>query len=130
MTPELLMLIYSTILYFIWIMIPAAQAVRENGAKAQAGPRDKISTDSVFIQRGRRLSANMQENLIIFAILILVSHVTGHRSEITILGAQLFFFARVLHGIIYLVGWPLIRPLAWFAGLVGQIMILTEIFTI
>ena len=43
------------------------------------------------------------------------------------LGAQLFFYSRIAHAVIYLAGWPWIRPLAWAIGLVGTLMILFDV---
>ncbi len=40
------------------------------------------------------------------------------------LGAQLFFWSRLAHAVIYLTGLPMIRPLAWTIGLVGTVMVL------
>ena len=33
------------------------------------------------------------------------------------LGAQLFFYSRVAHAILYILGVPLVRPLAWAVGI-------------
>ena len=61
----------------------------------------------------------MQENLILFAIVVLVASAAGVSNEATALGAIVFFYARVGHAIIYTFGWPVIRPLFYFAGLYG-----------
>jgi uncharacterized MAPEG superfamily protein len=45
-------------------------------------------------------------------------------NEWTVLGAQLFFYSRVAHAVIYLAGLPMVRPLAYFIGLAGTIMVL------
>jgi uncharacterized MAPEG superfamily protein len=35
----------------------------------------------------------------------------------------MFFYSRVAHAIIYLAGWPYIRPIAWTIGMVGIVMV-------
>ena len=62
-----------------------------------------------------------------FAIVVLVANAVGVSNDATALGASLFFYARVAHAIVYAFGWPLIRPLFYFAGLYGVIVILWEI---
>ena len=123
MTIELTMLFWSTILLLVLILIPAGVAIMNNGPLAQAGARDELPKPSVFHSRANRLAANMSENLILFLALILIAHAAGISTEYTVLGAQVFFYARVAHAVIYLMGWPMIRPLAWLAGVIGMGMV-------
>ena len=123
MTPELTMLVYSVLLMLVVILLPATTAIKENGLMAQAGSRDNLPEPSVFLARCRRLSANMLENLVMFAAIVLTAHVAGVSNESTVLGAQLFFYGRVAHAIVYAAGLPLVRPLCYGVALVGMIMI-------
>ncbi len=123
MTPELTLLLWSTILTFVLILVPAGMGIRENGGPAQAGPRDDLPEPSVLRKRATRLAENMLENFVLFAALVLVAHAAGVSNDMTILGAQIFFYARVAHAVIYLAGWPHVRPLVWLAGVIGMAMI-------
>ena len=123
MTIELTMLLYSVILLILLILIPAGESIIKNGVMAQAGPRDNLTDPSVFNKRATRLKNNLIENMILFAPLVLLASLTGVSTGNTILGAQIFFYARIIHAVIYLAGWPLIRPLVWMVSLVGIIMI-------
>jgi uncharacterized MAPEG superfamily protein len=127
MSVELLMLAYSTAVFLIIILAQAGLAIRQNGMVAQAGCRDNLPEPTVLRNRLQRLTANFQENLVMFAIVVLVANAVGVSNEATALGASLFFYARVAHAIVYAFGWPLIRPLFYFAGLYGVIEILWEI---
>jgi len=119
MSAELLMLLYSTLLFVVIILAQAGLAIGQNGLMAQAGNRDNLPEPTVLRQRLQRLSANMQENLVMFAVVVLVASAAGVSNDATALGASLFFFARVAHAIVYAAGWPVIRPLFYFAGLYG-----------
>lgn len=119
MTPELTYLAYSILLMFICIMIHASTGIRQNGGLTMANARDNLPAPSVFGARAKRLSENMKENVLIFAPLVLIAAVANISNQWTILGAQLFFFARVAHAIVYLAGWPIVRPLLWLAGVVA-----------
>ena len=119
MSVELLMLVYSAVLFLVIIVVQAGLAISQNGLLAQAGNRDNLAEPTVLRMRLQRLTANMQENLILFAIVVLVASAAGVSNEATALGAIVFFYARVGHAIIYTFGWPVIRPLFYFAGLYG-----------
>jgi uncharacterized MAPEG superfamily protein len=65
----------------------------------------------------------MKENLLLFAAAVLIANASGVTTDMTVLGAQMFFYARIAHSVIYLMGWPMIRPLFWSIGLIGTLMI-------
>ena len=119
MTVELSMLIYSTLLFLIIILAQAAMAIAQNGLMAQVGSRDELPEPTVVRLRLQRLTANMQENLILFAVVVLTAHAAGVSNDTTVMAASLFFYARVAHAVVYAFGWPMIRPLFYFIGLYG-----------
>ena len=127
MSVELLMLVYSAVLFLVIILVQAGLGISQNGLMAQAGNRDNLAEPTVLRQRLQRLSANMQENLVLFAIVVLVASAVGVSNDTTAIGAVVFFYARVGHAIIYTFGWPVIRPLFYFAGVIGIGMIGVEI---
>jgi uncharacterized MAPEG superfamily protein len=119
MSVELMMLLYSALLLLAIILVQAVLGIAQNGLMAQAGSRDSLPEPTVLRKRLQRLSANMQENLVIFAAVVLVASAAGVSNDATAQGATIFFFARVAHAIIYAFGWPVVRPLFYFAGLYG-----------
>lgn len=128
MTTELTMLLYSTLLFFVIIMTQALLGIGQNGLAAQAGSRDGLADPNVLRQRLQRLSANMQENLVMFAAVVLIAQLAGVSNDTTALGASLFFFARVAHAIVYGFGWPWIRPVCWAVAIAGMFMIVSQLF--
>lgn len=127
MSVELLMLVYSAVLFLVIILAQAGLAIGQNGLMAQAGSRDGLPEPTVLRNRLQRLTANFQENLIMFAIAVLVANAAGVSNDTTALGASIFFYARVAHAIVYAFGWPMIRPLIYFVSLYGTVVILLEI---
>jgi uncharacterized MAPEG superfamily protein len=130
MSVELLMLLYSALLFLAIILAQAALGISQNGLMAQAGNRDSLPEPTVLRQRLQRLSANMQENLVMFAVVVLVASAAGVSNDATVLGASVFFYARVAHAIIYAFGWPVIRPLFYFAGLYGIVVIAVQVMKV
>jgi uncharacterized MAPEG superfamily protein len=127
MSVELSMLVYSALLFLLIILVQATLAIAQNGLMAQAGSRDSLPEPTVLRKRLQRLSANMQENLVIFSAVVLVANAVGVSNDSTALGASIFFFARVAHAIVYAFGWPVIRPLFYAASLYGIALIVIEI---
>jgi len=127
MTPELMMLLYSAVLLLVIILLQAGLAIAQNGLVAQAGSRDSLPEPSLLRARLLRLSANMQENLVMFTIVVLVANAAGVSNETTVLGASIFFYARLAHAVIYAFGWPMVRPLFYFVSLYGMIIIALEV---
>ena len=123
MSIELTMLCASVALLFVLIVIQAAAGAQAQGAMTMAGNRDHLGPPSIWQARTKRCVDNHREGLLLFAPLILVAAATNTSSELTVWGAQLFFYSRVAHAIVYLAGWPYIRPLFWTAGLIGTIMV-------
>jgi len=128
MSTELLMLLNSTILFFIIIMAQALLAIGQNGLPAQAGSRDNLAEPTVLRKRLQRLTANLQENLVMFGLVVLIAHAAGVSNDQTALGASLFFYARFAHAVVYAFGWPWIRPLCWFVAIAGMAMIVLQLF--
>ena len=130
MTPELTYLAYAVLLLFIVILVHAATGIRQNGGIAMAGNRDNLPPPTVFNQRAKRLVENSKENTLLFAPLVLIAAAADISNSWTILGAQVFLYARIAHAIIYLAGWPIVRPLAWIVGVAGCALIFLAVLGI
>jgi uncharacterized MAPEG superfamily protein len=89
-----------------------------------AGPRDNLPPPKPFQARTKRVVDNHREGLTIFAPLILAAACAHISDAWTVLGAQLFFWSRLAHAILYLAGAPMVRPLAYAVGVAGIFMVL------
>lgn len=127
MSAELTMLVWSVILTFVLILVPATQSVLTNGLKVMAGPRDAVPEPSVINKRLRRLAANMIENMVLFAPLVLAAAAAGVSNQWTVLGCQLFLGGRLVHAIVYALGVPWIRPVFWAVAVAGMGMIACQL---
>lgn len=128
MTVELTYLAYTIALFFFVMLIQGYAGIQAQGGKVMAGSRDDMKPPSAFQARTKRLTDNFRENLWFFAPLVLIAAIAKISNQWTVLGAQIFFFARLGHAVIYIAGWPVIRPLLWLAGLVGCGMIFLALF--
>jgi uncharacterized MAPEG superfamily protein len=94
-----------------------------------AGHRDDMKPASAWQARTKRCVDNHREGLILFAPLVLIAAHLNVSNDLTVWGAQLFFYSRVAHAVIYLTGLPKVRPLAWAIGIVGTIMVFVAVIT-
>ena len=130
MTPELTYLAYTIALFFVVVLVQATAGIANNGGLAMANSRDKLKPPTAFQARTKRLVDNFRENLWFFVPLVLIAAVAGISNQWTVLGAQVFFFARLAHAVWYIAGWPIVRPLFWLAGVIGCALIFLALFGI
>lgn len=123
MTPELTYLVWSVVLAFVLVLIAVIGAQLQVGLPTLVGNREGMPEITGWAGRARRAHANMLENLVLFAVLVLVAQAVGVRNSMTVLGAQLFFWGRVAHAVIYLAGIPWARTASWLVSVVGLILI-------
>jgi len=122
-------LVASVLLYLLMIMVQATAGVLHHGAMPLLGARDNLQADSPFAARAKRATANMLENLVLFAPLVIIAVETGKQTAIAEFGAGLFLGARLVYAPSHWFGIPL-RPLAWFAGIVGTLMVASQILPV
>ena len=128
MTPELMYLVWLAALTVVLVVISVAGAALEVGLPKLAGNRDGgLPEMSGWAGRAARAHRNMLESLILFAVLVLAAHLAGVHNGMTLLGAQLFFWGRVAHAVIYLAGIPWLRTAAWGVSVVGLVLIFTQL---
>lgn len=123
MTPDLRILVWVVALTFIQVVIAALAANGQVGLPALAGNREGMRALEGFAGRARRAHLNTLESLPLFIALVLVAHIAGKTDTTTLLGAQLFFWGRVAHWLIYLAGIPWLRTVAWAVSVIGMVLI-------
>ena len=128
MSPDLKYLLFSVVLAFVQVLIAAMTAQGQVGLPTLAGNRDELPTLTGLAGRARRAHFNMVENLVLFTALVLIAAVAGKANATTAMGAAIFFWGRLAHAIIYLIGVPWLRTLAWFVSVIGMIMIAVQLF--
>ena len=76
---------------------------------------------AAWAERMMHAHANAVENLVIFAPLVVALAIAGISTPVTIAACQLYFFVRLAHYVIYTLGVPFARTVAFLAGFVAQI---------
>ena len=78
---------------------------------------------SLWAQRLMRAHANAVENLVVFAALVLAAQVAGVSNNAIAMAAMVYFWARLVHAVVYTFGIPWLRTIAFTVGWVCQAVI-------
>lgn len=127
MSPDLKLLLWSTALTLVQVVVAALGAMLQVGLPALAGNREGLPAIEGWAGRAQRAHRNMLENIVLFAVLVLVAHVAGKANAMTALGAQLFFWGRLAYAFVYLAGVPWLRTGVWAVSVAGLVLIFAQL---
>lgn len=128
MTTDLTMLAWSAALCVLLAFPYTLAMIAKNGPlRAMSYPQPGHDDLAPWAQRAKRAHLNLVENLPVFAALVLVAQAAGAANATTALGAQIFFWARVVMVLGHVGGIAGVRTVAWFVSLAGMAMILVQI---
>jgi uncharacterized MAPEG superfamily protein len=127
MATELTMLAWSIALGIVHVFATGQVAVAQHGLAYNMGPRDD---QRPMTGRGARLIrayANFMQTFPFFAAAVVMAHVAGRHSWLTVAGAEVYFWARVAYVPLYVLGVPGVRSLAFLVATAGIVMILVAL---
>lgn len=127
MKPELTLLVWAVALAFIQVVVVAQGATMQVGLPMLAGNRDNMPAMQGWVGRAQRAHHNLIENLVLFAVLVLVAVVADKTNAMTLLGAQIFFWARVAYALVYYAGIPWLRTGIWGVSVVGMVLVFLQL---
>jgi len=128
MKPELLWLAWAVALAFAQMLVAVLGATAQVGLPALASNREGLPPITGWADRAARAHRNMLESLVLFAALVLIAVVANKTNSTTLLGAQLFFWARLVYALVFIAGIPWLRTLVWLVSMVGLILIFVQLF--
>jgi uncharacterized MAPEG superfamily protein len=131
LTPELFWLTLTVILTgVLWIpyMINRTQVRGLPGAMANPSRNDK--PHAPWATRLMFAHDNAVENLAIFAPLVLILNAIDYSTKWTVYATAVYFWSRVAHLIVYALGLPVFRTLAFIVGFLAQAVLVLAIFKV
>ena len=93
-----------------------------------ANPSAADAPQSSWAQRLMAAHMNAMENLIIFAPLVVITQLLSISTRVTGFACALYFWSRLAHAIVYTIGSPVVRTLAFFGGFIAQVILVLAIF--
>ena len=123
MTMELMYLTWVALFTAVMWMPYALNRIVVGGLMNVVGyPIDPI-TLSDWADRMKRAHSNAIENLVVFAVLVFVVHLSGTSTEMTAMACMVYFWSRVGHFVVYTLAIPLVRTLTFAAGFACQVVL-------
>ncbi|MBD8880858.1 MAPEG family protein [Rhodanobacter sp. 7MK24] len=120
MSVELQMLGWSVVLGLGYVLVAAGFGTWQRGLRWNAGNRDgEPQPLNKYAARADRANRNFLETFAFFAaatLAVVAMHKTGAQ---TLIGAQIYFWARLAYLPVYVIGIPYLRTVIWIASLWG-----------
>jgi uncharacterized MAPEG superfamily protein len=127
MKPELMLLAWAVALTLVQMLVAASGSASQVGVLPLFGNREGLPVFTGWAGRAQRAHHNMLENLVLFAALVLICAIANKTNATTLLGAQLFFWARLAYAVVYVAGVPYLRTAAWLVSVIGLVMIFLQL---
>lgn len=125
MSIELRMLAWTVVLGLVQLMLAAALSTAQRGTKWNVSARDaEVMPLRGIAGRVDRAFRNLMETFPFFAAIALALVLSERATASTALGAQLYFWSRVVYVPLYAAGVPYLRTLVWGVGIWGLLQML------
>ncbi len=123
-SPELFWLVLTALMTALfWIVYVLQLFAQEGPFKVILAPAESLEHKPLWARRAKYAHANAIENLAVFAPLALAVAVLDASTPATAMAAMIYFAARAAHFLVYWLGVPVLRTLAFLTGWACQIAI-------
>ena len=114
---------WSILLGLVYIVLAATAFTLQHGLPYAASPRDEARTTTGKAGRLVRAAHNFMETFPFFVAALLLAQTAGIHNDKTLLGTELYFWARVIYLPVYFYGIPYLRTGVWAVSIAGIVMI-------
>ncbi|MDG1020342.1 MAG: MAPEG family protein [Emcibacteraceae bacterium] len=123
MTIELYWLILTTLMTSLMWLPYILNRIMTRGLMPalKSGPAD--SPHSAWAERAILAHKNAVENLVVFAPLVIATHILGMGTSLTAQMCMVYFIARLAHYIIYTAGIAVLRTLIFAVSFLAQLIL-------
>jgi uncharacterized MAPEG superfamily protein len=131
MTPELFWLTLTVILTgLLWVPYILNRVAVRGLLGTLANPSRNDKPHALWATRLMFAHDNAVENLVVFAPLVLILAELDYSTKWTVWACAVYFWARVAHLIVYTLGLPVFRTLAFTVGFLAQAVLALAIFKV
>lgn len=129
MSRELFWLTMTVILTgLLWVPYMIDRVTVRGLMKTLDNPSPKDKPQSPWAQRLYFAHTNAVDNLVIFAPLVLILDSLGRSTQTTAIACAVYFWSRLAHAIVYALGVPVLRTLAFLVGFLAQAALVLAVF--
>jgi uncharacterized MAPEG superfamily protein len=131
MTPELFWLTLTVILTgVLWIPYTLNRVAVRGLLGSMANPSRNDKPHAEWATRMMFAHDNAVENLVVFASLVLILAELDYSTKWTVYASAVYFWSRLAHLLVYTLGLPVFRTLAFTVGFLAQAVLALAIFRI
>jgi uncharacterized MAPEG superfamily protein len=131
LTPELFWLTLTVILTgLLWLPYILNRCMVRGLGGAMANPTPGAKPHAPWATRLMFAHDNAVENLVIFAPLVLILNEIDYSTKWTVWACAVYFWARLAHLVVYTLGLPVFRTLAFTVGFFAQVVLALAVFRV
>ena len=123
MSLELTLLVWSTVVFGLYMGAQSITYRMQYGVEFANGPRDHEPPQETLTARADKALRNFLETYALFIALAVATELSGRSDAFTQWGAMIWFVARIVYLPLYLTGVQNIRSLVWFISFIGLILL-------
>ncbi len=127
MTIELSLLAWAVVLGVVHAVATGQFTTLQHGIAYGLSPRDVARPLTGVGARVQRAFANYMQTFPFFAAAVLIAHIAGRHSWLTVTGAQMYFWARLIYVPLYAAGIPVARTVAFVVATLGIVLLLVAL---
>ena len=127
MTSELISLSWVIALHLVMWIPYILNLIAVRGLTDAVGYPENPPPMAPWAERMKAAHYNSVENLVVFATLVLIAHVTGVTNDTTVLACQVYFWARIAHLLMYTFAVPWGRTLAFTVAWICQVALFLQL---
>lgn len=131
LTPELFWLTLTVILTgLLWVPYILNRVSVRGLSGSMANPSRDAKPHAPWANRLMFAHDNAVENLAVFAPLVIILNEIDYSTKWTVYACAVYFWARLAHLIVYTLGLPVFRTLAFTVGFLAQAVLALAIFRV
>jgi len=127
MTSELTSLTWVVALTAVMWVPYILNTIMVRGLIDAVGYPEKPKPPAPWATRMKAAHYNAVENLVVFATLVLTLNIAAVSNETTVLACQLYFWARLVHYVVYAAGIPWVRTLSYAASWLCIVVLILQL---
>ena len=106
-----------------WLPYGINRSTVRGVARALGNPRPDDKPHDAWADRAMRAHRNAVENLVLFAPLVLIAHTTETDPALVGFMAQIYFWSRAAHYLVYVIGIPVVRTVVFAIGYLAMFVV-------
>lgn len=126
---ESTMLLWSVVLGLVQIVAASMASNKDVGMPYNLSSRDEPAPPlNKTAGRLVRAAANFRETFGLFAVSVILVVLLHRQTNSSAIGAQLYFWARLVYVPVYALGIQVVRTVVWVISIVGLVMVMLAAF--